>query len=142
MFLVIIFLLLLVNFISAKEKMFSLKTNVYIINEKGTNTFVCEVAKTTEEWQKGLMFRQKINSNEGMIFIFPYDTYLSFWMKNTYLPLAIIFIDSSKKVSDVFFPEPLSTKEVTSSKPCRYTLEILSNSAVIINVKKGDKIIF
>ncbi len=114
------------------------KTNVYVKNIK----FTCEVASSRKEWELGLMFRKTIKTNEGMLFIFPEEQYLSFWMKNTYLPLAIIFIDSNKKVIDVFYPEPLSTKQVTSSKPSKYVLEILSNVSSEINIKPGDEILF
>lgn len=118
------------------------KTNVYVINEKGTNLFVCDIADTPEKWQTGLMFRKNLKSNEGMIFIFPFPQYLSFWMKNTYLPLAIIFIKEDKTVSDIFFPQPLSTIPVNSSTKCKYVLEILSNVGKDLNIKKGDKILF
>lgn len=118
------------------------KTNVTVITSKGSNDFTCELATTEEEWTIGLMYRKELNPSYGMLFIFPTDSYLSFWMKNTYIPLAIIFIDSNKTITDVYYPKPLSTKSVKSSKPCRYVLEILSNSGIEINVKKGDKVLF
>lgn len=118
------------------------KTNVVVITSKASNTFICELATTEEEWALGLMYRKELKPDHGMLFIFPFDSYLSFWMKNTYIPLAIIFIDSNKTITDIYYPKPLSTNIVTSSKPCRYALEILSNSGASINVKRGDKVLF
>lgn len=122
--------------------LFGSRTNVFVVTEKGTNSFICEVARNPEEWRVGLMFRKSIESNRGMLFIFPRDDYYSFWMKNTYLALAIVFINNEGIVVDVFFPPPLSTKTVFPSKPCRYVLEILSNVAESICVKKGSKVFF
>ncbi|MGC8767010.1 MAG: DUF192 domain-containing protein [Brevinematia bacterium] len=134
----IVLLILFTTFSYALTK----TTNVKIITSNGTNTFICELATTEEEWEIGLMYRKDLKPNNGMLFIFPFDSYISFWMKNTYIPLAIIFIDSDKNITDVYYPKPLSTNSIIPSKPCRYVLEILSNSGVNINVKKGDKILF
>lgn len=137
---IIISLLLLLTLEQfSSSKLFYQKTNVYVKNQ---TKFLCEVASSQAEWEIGLMFRKTMKTNEGMLFIFPKEQYLSFWMKNTYLPLAIIFIDSNKKVVDIFFPEPLSTNQVTPSRPSKYVLEILSNVAKEIDIKKGDIISF
>ncbi|MCX8029066.1 MAG: DUF192 domain-containing protein [Brevinematales bacterium] len=127
---------------ATNNNLFETKTNVVIINEKGTFKLICEVAKKPEELAVGLMFRKDMKTNEGMIFLFPNDGYISFWMKNTYLPLAIVYIDNNKRVVDVFYPPPLSTKGVKPSKPSRFVLEILSNTAIDINLKRGDKVLF
>lgn len=136
---VCLFLVVSINY----QSIFSLsRTNVYVINEIGTNLFICEVAKSPNEWQRGLMYRKTMSTNEGMLFIFPYSSYIPFWMKNTYLSLAIIFIDEKNRVIDVFYPEPLSTNSVYPSKPSKYVLEILSNVSIRINVKRGDRVVF
>lgn len=138
---IIALILLLIPQIHLDSKILNKKTNVTIKNGKEIN-FFCEVADSPNDWKIGLMFRKKMKTNEGMLFIFPEEQYLSFWMKNTYLKLAIIFIDSDKKVIDVFYPEPLSTNSIVPSKPSKYVLEILSNVAKEIKVKRGDKVLF
>lgn len=141
-FKILIISLVLVFCITYQSTFATVKTKVHIINERGTNTFVCEIAKSPKEWQEGLMYRRTMNTNEGMLFIFPYASYIPFWMKNTYLTLAIIFIDEDNNVVDVFYPKPLSTNSVYPSRPSRYVLEILSNVSVNFNIKRGDRVIF
>jgi uncharacterized membrane protein (UPF0127 family) len=116
-------------------------TNVYIVNEGKTNLIFAELAVTEEEKERGLMFRKTLETNNGMLFIFDKPSYVNFWMKNTYLPLAIIFIDENYMVSDVFYPKPLSTGLVSSSKRTLYVLEILKNTSLNLNIKRGAKII-
>jgi len=116
-------------------------TNVYIVNEGKTNLIFAELAVTEEEKERGLMFRKTLETNKGMLFIFDKPSYVNFWMKNTYLPLAIIFIDENYMVSDVFYPKPLSTGLVSSSKRTLYVLEILKNTSLNLNIKRGAKII-
>lgn len=138
----VILILLLIVLINHQTTSLLSKTNVYVINERGTNIFLCEVAKSPDQWQRGLMYRKTMNTNEGMLFVFPRSSYIPFWMKNTYLSLAIIFIDEQNKVVDVFYPKPLSTNSVYPSKPSKYVLEILSNVSTKINVKRGDIVLF
>ncbi len=117
-------------------------TNVYIINEKGTNLILAELAITKEEKERGLMFRKTLGTNSGMLFIFEKPSYLSFWMKNTYLPLGIVFIDENLRVIDVFYPEPLSTVPVGPSSKALYVLEVLKSTSMKLNIKKGDRVKF
>ena len=63
--------------------------------------FNVEVAKTIEERRHGLMHRKKILNNEGMLFIFPREKIIQLWMKNTYIPLDVIFISENKVIVDI-----------------------------------------
>jgi uncharacterized membrane protein (UPF0127 family) len=83
-----------------------------------------ELAKTQRQREKGLMGRDFLGPNEGMLFIFKADQYLSFWMKDTTIPLSIAFIDKNGKVTDIVDMEPFSLTPVRSSKKCRYALEV------------------
>jgi uncharacterized membrane protein (UPF0127 family) len=83
-----------------------------------------ELAKTQRQRERGLMDRDYLEPNEGMLFIFKTDQYLSFWMKDTTIPLSIAFIDKNGKVTDIFDMEPFSLTPVRSSKKCRYALEV------------------
>ena len=82
-----------------------------------------EIARTAEERSQGLMFRKKLPEGEGMLFIFEYDHVLSFWMKNTYIPLSIAFISSSGRITEIMDMYPHDTNSVLSSRSVRYALE-------------------
>ncbi len=83
-----------------------------------------EVARTEEEKSRGLMFRDKLGPDEGMLFIYEREEFLSFWMKNTPLPLSIAFIDPRGKIVDIQDMEPFNLRTHTSSRPALYALEM------------------
>lgn len=86
------------------------------------------------------MYREDLGWNEGMLFVFNEDDILSFWMKNTGLPLSIAFLDKNGKVTDIFDMEPLSTVPVTSTRKCRYAIEVNVNFFKECNLSVGDTI--
>jgi len=83
-----------------------------------------EVARTKAQRKKGLMYRDELGRHEGMLFVFREDQYLSFWMKNTKIPLSIAFLDKNGKVTDIYDMEPYSLYTVRSTKKCRYAIEV------------------
>ena len=98
------------------------KIDVSIYNKN--ITFVVEVAKTIEERKIGLMYRKKLLNNEGMLFIFPREKIIQLWMKNTYIPLDVIFISENKVIVDIKKNmEKLSETIVKSKVKSRYALE-------------------
>ncbi|MGQ9615178.1 MAG: DUF192 domain-containing protein [Spirochaetota bacterium] len=101
---------------------------------------IVEVARNDTQREKGLMFRDKLGWNEGMLFIFDDDEYLSFWMKDTSIPLSIAFLDKNGKVTDIFDMEPYSLVPVRSSVPCRYAIEVKRNYFTRCNLKIGDTV--
>lgn len=70
------------------------------------------------------MHRKKLAKNNGMLFKFPYEDNLCFWMKNTYLPLNIAFLDNSGKILQIEDMAPLSTRTVRANNKCKYALEV------------------
>lgn len=82
------------------------------------------VADTEEKRAKGLMHTRYLDPNKGMLFKFPYAFHLRFWMKNTYIPLDVAFINNDFKVVQIEKMVPLSTKAVTARVPCKYALEV------------------
>ena len=84
---------------------------------------IVEVARTPQMRQKGLMFRESLGPKEGMLFVFEEEQVLSFWMKDTGIPLSIAFLDKNGKVTDIIDMEPYSTRPVRSSGLCRYAIE-------------------
>ncbi len=110
-----------------------------VLNINGRPLYV-EIAKTPEERQKGLMFRKYLENNHGMLFVFSEERILSFWMKNTYIPLTIAFIDERGIVVDIFDMEPFSTEPVVSTLKCKYALEVNRGFFDRCGLKVGDKI--
>ena len=82
-----------------------------------------EVAKTPQQLQKGLMFREKLSSNNGMIFSFPKDDVLSFWGMNTFIPLDIAFIDNSNEIDSIQRIKPHDLTSVKSKNKCCHAIE-------------------
>lgn len=99
-----------------------------------------EVARTERDREKGLMNRKYLGWNEGMLFVFESDRYLSFWMKDTSIPLSIAFLDKNGVVTDIYDMEPFSLKPVTSSKKCRYAIEVNRGFFEECGLKVGDRI--
>ena len=83
-----------------------------------------ELADTSLKRELGLMHRKKMSPSQGMLFKFQSSHHLSFWMKNTYLPLDIAFIDDDGIILQISEMIPLSTRPVMSSTRCRYALEV------------------
>ena len=83
-----------------------------------------EIADTPLKREMGLMGRKSLHKNGGMLFKFQSHSYLNFWMRNTYLPLDIAFVDDSGKVLQIRSMIPLSTRPVSSDYMCRFALEV------------------
>jgi uncharacterized protein len=83
-----------------------------------------ELAQTPAEWETGLMGRQALPADSGMLFVFPDGETVGFWMKDTPLPLSIAFIDASGTVLSVQDMQPFSTDTHNSPAPYHYALEV------------------
>ena len=106
-------------------------------------TFKVEVAKTVEERRNGLMYRKKLYNNEGMLFIFPREKIIQLWMKNTYIPLDVIFISENKVIVDIKKNmEKLSETIVKSKVKSRYALEFNAGLINKLDIEIGDKVLF
>lgn len=100
-----------------------------------------QVAATPEQRQTGLMFRKEMPQSEGMVFVFEQSSPQCFWMKNTLIPLDMIFIAADGTVKHVHANAvPLSTDTVPSRYPVRAVLEINGGSAALLGIKPGDKV--
>ena len=105
-----------------------------------TNTIRVKLVTTDEDKRTGLMFRNNLDENEGMLFKFDND-FNSVWMKNTYIPLDVLFLD--KRFRLIGFVEdtvPLSLDSIGINKPSDYILEVNSGWIRRNNVKIGDTI--
>lgn len=115
---------------------------VNIFSSTGTHTFQVALATTEESRREGLMGITSMNIDQGMLFIFPESQYLSFWMKNTYIPLDIIFIDENLNIIQIHEnTTPLDESiHYRSNQVAKYVLEVNANTSTHKNIKIGDKI--
>ncbi len=91
----------------------------------------------------GLMYRKSMEDTKGMIFIFEKPDLHSFWMKNTYISLDIIYVDDNKEIVKIYKnTEKLSTKSLPTNKPALYVVEVIAGFCDKYGVKEGDKIEF
>ena len=106
--------------------------------------FTVELADTTDKQALGLMFREQMDENHGMLFLFPYEGMRSFWMKNTRIPLDIFYFDADLKLVSVSEnARPCKTRNCPSypSKgPAQYVLELNAGKAAELGVKPGDSL--
>ena len=103
--------------------------------------FVVEMAKTEEEKETGLMFRTEMPENQGMLFLFPNEAPRAMWMKNTLIPLDMLFIDAQGKiVSIVQRAEPESETIRESGGPASQVLELRGGTAEAYDIQAGDRI--
>lgn len=98
---------------------------VTIINSSGEMVPVqAEIADTAAEWQTGLMGRTALAQDAGMLFVYDQEQLLSFWMKDTLIPLSIAFIDSQGRIVDIQDMQPLDETSHQSAVPAQYALEV------------------
>lgn len=108
---------------------------------QSSSCFDIEIAQTPETRSQGLMFRESLPQNQGMLFIFPKSEIYSFWMKNTLIPLDIIWISENLEIIDITTLSPCIEDPCPSYTPkaqAKYVLEINANLAQQQNIKIGD----
>ena len=136
-FIYLIFNFFLISFYTFSNE----KIDVNIYNKN--ITFNVEVAKTIEERRTGLMYRKKLLNNEGMLFVFPREKIIQLWMKNTYIPLDVIFISENKVIVDIKKNmEKLSETIVKSKVKSKYALEFNAGLINKLDIEIGDKVLF
>jgi len=83
-----------------------------------------EIARTEKQHTRGLMFRKKLPEDAGMLFVYDKEDFRRFWMKNTYIPLSLAYIDSDGVIFQIEEMEPLDETAVASMRPARFVLEV------------------
>jgi len=104
----------------------------------GNRQFVLEVARTPAEQEAGLMKRDSMPKDHGMIFVFPNDEVRKFWMKNTRFPLDILFVGAKGRVVSISQMKAYDLNETSSGEPARYAIELNEGAADDAGVKAGD----
>ncbi len=102
-----------------------------------------QIADNDQERAQGLMWRYSMPEDEGMLFIFDKQQVLDFWMKNTYIPLDMVFADESGRIVDIFRnAAPLNESNISSNKPALYCVEVNGGFCTRYGIKTGDTIEF
>jgi uncharacterized membrane protein (UPF0127 family) len=115
---------------------------VVFLNSKGQELcrIKAELAVTDEEQSRGLMFRKDLSPDSGMLFVYQDDDMHSFWMKSTYIPLDMIFVNSRNEVKHIHYgAKPLDETSISSRYPAQYILEINAGRAKKCNIRPGTK---
>lgn len=100
-----------------------------------------EIADTEAEQEYGLMNRTSMPQDHGMLFIFDYQANLSFWMKDTLIPLDMVFLDSNDRIVDIYKnATPLSEYVYTSKSPSKYVIELNGGYCDTHGIKIGDNV--
>src|SRR6185312_7755285 len=114
-----------------------------IVTSTGVHHYEVEIADDNASRERGLMYRHEMAANHGMLFEFPTRAPVTFWMKNTYLPLDMVFIDADGAVRGVYeHAKPLSEKLISSGVAVVAVLELNADQAFAIHLKSGDRVRF
>jgi uncharacterized membrane protein (UPF0127 family) len=114
---------------------------VVVETKKGERTFIVEVVREEKDRNRGLMFRQEMAAGEGMLFDYDPPQQVSFWMKNTFLPLDIIFIGADGRILNIAEKTtPLSLERLPAEGKARGVLEINGGLSEKLGIKPGDRV--
>jgi len=114
-----------------------------IVSKTGVHVFSVAIAKTPAEREKGLMFVKHLPDGQGMLFDFKSEQDVAMWMKNTYVPLDMLFIRGDGRIGHIAEnTTPLSTAIIPSVVPVRAVLEVAGGTCARLGIKPGDRVAF
>jgi hypothetical protein len=114
-----------------------------IESANGPHKFHVELATTPAQLEQGLMFRRTLAPDAGMLFDFKTPSPVSMWMKNTFIPLDMVFIDAGGRVINIAERTvPQSLDPVAAAAPARAVLEVNGGTAARLGIKPGDRVVF
>jgi uncharacterized protein len=117
------------------------RQSLEIVSQSGVHVFSVELAATDEERERGLMFRKELPDGHGMLFDFETDRNIAMWMKNTLIPLDMIFIRNDGRISNIAEnTEPMSTRIIPSRGAVRAVLEVAGGTAKRLGIQVGDRV--
>jgi uncharacterized protein len=106
----------------------------------GFHRIEAEVAANNPARMQGLMYRKAMPQQHGMVFAFPMDAQHCMWMKNTFLPLSVAFIDASGRIVNIEEMKPQTEDNHCAAKPARFALEMNAGWFAQVGLKPGDAI--
>jgi uncharacterized membrane protein (UPF0127 family) len=108
------------------------------VTKGGERSFSVEIADTSAEREAGLMFREEMADDHGMLFVFEEPRDVSFWMRNTPMPLDLIFVGQDGKIRAIKQGEPQSEAMISPGVPVRFVLELKAGTAARSGIEDGD----
>jgi uncharacterized membrane protein (UPF0127 family) len=112
-----------------------------IVTKNGVQVFSVEMATTEQEKETGLMYRKELPDGKGMLFDFSPEQQISMWMKNTYIPLDMIFIRADGRILRIAEnTEPQSTRIIPSGGLAKGVLEVIAGTAKKYGIQPGDRV--
>ena len=117
---------------------------VELVNARGQPVRVrVEVADNSQEREQGLMHRRHLDPDAGMLFVYPFESAQSFWMKNTYIPLDLFFIGNNRRIVGlVENTKPLSLERIQVDMPSKFILEVNAGFARKHGIREGSRVRF
>jgi len=115
--------------------------NLVVQSGDQTHRFVVEVAETDRQRSRGLMYREEMAADHGMLFVFDGEGERFFWMKNTPLPLDIIYIGATGDIVSIAADTtPFSEKVIPSGEAAKFVLELNAGTSASLGIDVGDKV--
>ncbi len=111
-----------------------------VTTSDGEKKFSIEVADDPAERERGLMFRESLPTDRGMLFVFESARPVGFWMRNTPLPLDLVFIRDDGTIAAIEPGEPFSEATISTPQPIRFVLELEQGTAERTGLKPGDRL--
>ena len=112
-----------------------------IITSSGRHGFRIELAVSQPQQSQGLMFRQAMAADAGMLFVHPRDGMRTMWMRNTFIPLDMLFIRADGSIAHIVERTiPQSLKTISSRQPVKAVLELNAGTVRRLGIKKGDQV--
>lgn len=119
------------------------RSTLKIETADAVHSFDIEVAKSDEQRARGLMFRNELAPDAGMLFLYRRDRVLTMWMANTYLPLDMLFIGADGRIVRIAENTiPLSRSTISSRKRARAVLELNAGTARRLGIRVGDRVVY
>jgi uncharacterized membrane protein (UPF0127 family) len=107
------------------------------------NPFTVELAETPRQRARGLMFRRELGPGRGMLFLYPRAERVSMWMRNTFVPLDMLFIGGDGRIVRIAEnTAPQSTDLISSGIPVKAVLELAAGTAARLDIREGDRVLY
>jgi uncharacterized membrane protein (UPF0127 family) len=113
-----------------------------ITSRTGVHHFTVQIAATPDQQERGLMFYHSLAGDQGMIFPYEPPQEVAFWMKNTLIPLDIVYIRANGRIARIVNAAPMDITPLPSGEPVSVVLEIRGGRAAELGIKEGDKVVW
>ncbi len=118
-------------------------TVLTIAGASGRHRFTVELAETPAQMERGLMFRRQLAPDAGMLFDFKQPTMATMWMRNTLIPLDMLFVDGQGRIVNIHERAvPQSDAIIAAAAPVRAVIELNGGTAARLDIKPGDRVLF